>query len=124
MKCELWITFHISLFTINILQDSMNRSRSRVVNRLNQSESPLFLHAEGDNTQDKKEKNANVLGNVTSIIGSLSSGVSSVFNALAFKKQAEMANQANLNDRRNNWTIWLVGGAILLVVVLILMRKK
>jgi len=66
----------------------------------------------------------NVLGNVTSIIGSLSSGVSSVFNALAFKKQAEMANQANLNDRRNNWTIWLVGGAILLVVVLILIRKK
>ncbi|MCL2132355.1 MAG: hypothetical protein FWH36_07905 [Lentimicrobiaceae bacterium] len=100
--------------------------RNRAIRRFTYSDTPMYKHAEGENETPTETKNNTVLGNVTSIIGSLSNGVSSVFNALTFNKQAEMATQYQLDQKRNNTTtlMWVFGGVALVVAAYFLLRKK
>jgi len=107
------------------------------VHRLNQSQSPILRNYDGGmigplmedgsffTSGSAPQKNSgNILANVTSIIGSLSSGVGSVFGAITAKNQNQMAQQAQAQRRGNNWILWGIGGVILLLVVVVLMRKK
>ena len=121
----------------------MNRSRSRVVNRLNQGKRPVILNADGSfgvlqsdwngspsftnsSLTQPSSNSTNILGNVTSIIGSLTNGVSSVFNAIAWGKQAEVAQATAVQESRsrNNWALFAVGGVVVLVVLILLLRRK
>ena len=96
----------------------MNRSRTRVVNRFNQSQPPMYVNANGE-----------IFSNVTSIIGDLSNGLGSIFGAIQSKNQKQMLElqqqqqQYLLSQKNNNWVIWAVGGLVVVVVLVLLLRK-
>ena len=105
----------------------MNRLAIR---RLHETRRPIFNSSDGGVAPVGNQlapSRPTVFDNITSIIGSVSQGVSSVFGALTFNKQAQMLGNVEAQRRQNNANtfVW-IGGAVLLVVVLYVLvgRKK
>ena len=84
---------------------------------------PIWRNADGDtNTATKKD----IWGNVASIFGSVSNGVSSVFGSLTTRNQLQMQQNElayQQQQKASNTVMWVIGGVVVLVVIVLLLRK-
>lgn len=100
-----------------------NRS-NRAIRTITRSQTPIWRHA--DTAITTSAPKTDVLGNVTSIIGSVSQGLSSVFGSLTMNKQYEMQQQQQQQQQKqsNKTWLWIVGGLVLVVVAFVILKRK
>jgi len=88
---------------------------------------PIWRHADPEKAETSTSSpKTDIWGNVSSIFGSISTGVSSVFGSLTSRNELQMqqnALAAQQQQKASNTVMWVVGGVVLLVVVVLFMRK-
>jgi len=103
---------------------------SRAILSIGSQSKPIWRHVTGvqktevEQTTTKPTKD--IWGNVSSIFGSVSTGISSIFGSLTSRNELQMqqnALAAQQQQKAGQTVMWVVGGVVLLVVVVLIMRK-